>query len=569
MTTNDEPVRVTTTEGVVVGRREGDYGLAVFRGIPYAAPPIGRRRFRPPARPSAWIGERDATAFGPKSVQPPPDAAGAVPGDPDEQSEDCLYLNIWTPAAGLRCPTNAAADAPVDAALLPVMVWIHGGGYVSGAASSALYAGEHLAARGVVVVSLNYRLGALGWLAHPALAEADPSTGEVRADEVPSGKDPSPGGGFGNWGLLDQLAALDWVADNIAGFGGDPANVTVFGESAGAFSLAGLLATPAAGRRFQRAILQSGGAYAHAEGAASVIAEELTRELGLDRVSREGLLAVPDGEILRAQIAVARRYEGNGLPFQPVVDGGILAVHPAEAIAAGSACKVDLIVGTNRDEWRFWTWSNPSLRDIDDEQLVPLVARLVDGSADPAEMVETYRRARVARDAAVTPADLYSAIASDWTFRVPSMRLAEASGSPNVFTYLFDWESPFADGALGACHALELPFVFGSYANRFVALFSGSGEGAERLSEAMQLAWASFAATGDPSCEAAGEWPRYTASRRATKRFGQVVEVLEAPMEVERAWLDAALGQYGVAEAARSAGGRLPFFRHDLEREPG
>ena len=260
--------------------------------------------------------------------------------------------------------------------------------------------------------------------------------------------------------------------------------------------------------------------------------------------------------------------------YSVVIDGGSLAEHPAAAIAAGSAAAVDVLVGTNRDEWRFWTWANAALRDIDDERLERQVSRLIGGAGlddvlHAAKTVETYRSELVARSTTPPePADVYSAFASDWTFRVPAMRLATGCQSPNVYAYLFDWESPFAGGALGSCHALDLPFVFGSCTNPFVTIFSGGGEEAEQLSQVMRRAWTSFARTGDPSNDVSGEWPRYDATVRATKRLGRTVEVLAAPMEVERAWLDDALGPYGVREAEHAARVHVPDEGRQRRVEP-
>jgi para-nitrobenzyl esterase len=528
-----ELVTVETDYGTVAGTRQAD-DLVVFRGIPYAAPPVGELRFRPPMRPEPWSGVRETITFAPMSLQPPPDAMGSIPGDPAEQSEDCLYLNIYTPACDDRSR--------------PVMVWIHGGGFVGGSSSSALYAGDRLAEHGIVLVTVNYRLGALGWLGHPALADPD-----------------NPEAGCANWGLQDQIAALEWVAGHAGAFGGDPSRVTVFGESAGGMSVAALLATSAPHRLFQRAIIQSGAALAHGQSSAAQVAELLAAELGLGQLSRETLVSLPASELLRAQIAIGPKFETLGLPFQPVIDGGVLHEHPATAIAGGSAAGIDLLVGTNRDEWRLWLFTDPSLRELDEARLERLVRRQIEntglsGALDPTETIEKYRKARESRGAGVTPTEVYCAVASDWSFRVPSMRLAAGhdGGLGRVFTYLFDWESPFGGGGvLGACHALDLPFVFGSCSHPAISMFSGGGEDAERLSETMRRAWVSFAETGDPADEGAG-WPEYDSGQRATKRLGPVVEVIEAPMDDERAFLDLALGPYGELEATNAERTRMP-----------
>jgi para-nitrobenzyl esterase len=244
--------------------------------------------------------------------------------------------------------------------------------------------------------------------------------------------------------------------------------------------------------------------------------------------------------------------------MQPVVDGGLLKRHPAAEIAAGAASGVDVMIGTNRDEWKFFTFSAAAAHAIDEERLLTLVGRQIKGAdlsdrlSAPAG-VEVHRAARRQRQESVDPADLYTAMATDWVFRVPSMRLAAAQATFNqaTFAYLFDWESPFGGGTLGSCHALELPFVFGTVDNPFVALFTGVGPEVTDLSAAMQAAWVSFAATGDPAAGTDQTWAPYSAERRATQRLGAIRELLDAPMEKERAYLDEAFGPYGESEQAR------------------
>ncbi len=521
-------MELTETE-VAEGRLQGLQRrpeLSVFLGVPYAAPPVGRCRFRPAAPASPWTGVRPALAFPPSSVQPPPDPASAVPGDPMEQSEDCLYLNIWTPAC--------------DGEKRPVMVFLHGGGYVGGSPSSALYSGEALSREDVVVVTVGYRLGALGWLAYPDLA-----------DEV---------GEFGNWGLSDQLAALTWVRANAGSFGGDPGNVTVFGESAGAISVAALLAGEAPGRHFDRAIMQSGAPMALSAETAARIAEVFAGELGLSRLERHLLEELPAAAILRAQGAVRRRLDGDLLAFQPVVDGHLVPAQPAARIAAGSAAGIDLLIGTNRDEWRFWLITDRSLRELDWAGAISRVSSQlqragIEERLEASAVVETYRQLRVERGERAEPPDVYCAIATDWTFRVPSMRLAtnQAATGARVSCYLFDWESPLLEGRLGSCHALELPFVFGTFDHPFISLLSGTGEAAAALSAAMSKAWACFAATGEAGNALAGAWPAYEPSRRLTKRLGPQMEVLAAPFEQERLLLDEAFPTYGEPPKQHSA----------------
>jgi para-nitrobenzyl esterase len=505
-------------------------GLAVFRGVPYAASTTGSGRFRPPRPPAEWQGVRDATTFGFVSPQPPPTAMDAIPGDPSEQSEDSLVLNVWTPG--------------LDEAKRPVMVFIHGGGFTTGSSSVSVYHGPALARRGVVLVTFNYRLGILGWLAHPALAEGDDFAG------------------FGNWGLRDQLAALGFVREHALALGGDPDNITIFGESAGAMSVAALVSSAEARPLFRRAIMQSGAAAALGPGTALAVADDVADSLGLDSLARAELEALPADSFLQAQSQIMAAYGIAGLPLQPVVDGGLLRRHPAAEIAAGAAGGVDLMIGTNRDEWKFFTFSAAAVSEIDEERLLALVRRHVKGAGllediSPQESIDLYRAERLARGQSVDPADLYTAMATDWVFRVPSMRTAAAQSEHNsaTFAYLFDWESPFGGGALGSCHALELPFVFGTVDNPMVALFTGTGPDVTDLSEAMQAAWVAFATNGDPSVtsDPGGAWLPYSSASRSTKRFGPRRELLEAPMEREREHLDRGFGPYGQAEEARLA----------------
>lgn len=510
---------VVTAAGRLRGvEREGVWQVL---GVPYAASPEGRLRFRPPQPVEPWAGTREAGEYGPIAPQPAA-GAGYVPDDPARRDEDCLSLNVYTPAC--------------DAASRPVMVFLHGGAFVSGTGSSAMYRGLALVGRGVVLVTINYRLGALGFLAHPCLAEP---THE----------------GFGNWGLADQLAALAWVRDNISGFGGDPARVTLFGESAGAMSVADLLGAPAAAGLFRRAVLQSGAALASSPAASARVAEQLGGELGIGELSRERLSAVPADEIVAAQTAVAGRIDrGIGLPFQPVVDGGLLPVHPATAIAAGAAAHVELLVGTNADEFRFFSFAIPDLSDLDDRRAEEVVGAYLSGAGVPAErlhahdLVEAYRCARLARGEETSSRELLEAIATDWLFRLPALRLADAQrrAGGRVRAYLFTWESPFAGGALRSCHGLELPFVFGTYNHPIIGLFAGTGPEADRLAATIGDCWASFAASGDPSSRQSGEWPAYEPGRRATMVLGTAVHLEEAPREAERAFLDERLGRYGV-----------------------
>jgi len=509
--------RVETTAGQVEGLASD--GVCVFRGIPYAKPPVGTRRFRAPEPVAPWAGVRAADVFGPA---PPQNASmvGALLGLPAAaSSEDCLSLNVWTPAC--------------DGARRPVLVWIHGGGFLFGAGSQPLYDGARLARRGdAVVVTLNYRLGALGWLALP-----DP------------GDDGAAGG---NFGLLDQIAALAWVRDNIAELGGDPRNVTVFGESAGGMSVGTLLGTPAARGLFQRAILQSGAAHnASSPELASRVGRRFLEALGLGAGELAKLREAPLAALLEAQAKTAAALFGRmpeGLPFQPVVDGAVLPKPPLDAIASGACAGVALLVGTNLDEWKLFGLADTSLARLDEPGLSARLARVLgaagrDGGELAARALEVYRSARARRGASLEPRELWHAIESDRVFRVPAIRLAEAAAGQGsvVHKYLFGHASPALGGKLGACHALEVPFVFGGLEEPAVRAFVGEGERVEALSEAMQDAWLAFAREGRPALPGLAEWPVYETGRRATMRLACESRLEHAPLDPERRFWDGLL----------------------------
>jgi para-nitrobenzyl esterase len=499
---------VTVAGGRVRGARRGD--VCSFSGIPYAAPPEGALRWRPPQPPVPWDGVRDASAFGP--IAPQPVGAGGItsPSDPaaaEPQSEDCLTLNVWTP----ELPDEGSRAAR------PVMVWIHGGGFTTGSGSVFLYRGGPLCRNGdVVVVTINYRLGALGFLGHRGLGDPD--------------------GLVGNWGLHDQVAALRWVRDHIAQFGGDPHNVTVFGESAGGFSVAALLGVPAAAGLFHRAVVQSGGAHVHTVAESERAADRLAVALGVGECSRQSLESIPAAELINATEVIATHRPDPGvlpLPFLPVVDGAFLPTHPLTAVVEGSAAGVDLLIGSNRDEMTLFGLGNPALMALDEAGVHRWVANAApDMPTD--DLMEAYRDARSARSEPVEARDLWVAVGSDGVFRWPSCQLAAAQGRyAPTYLYLFDWESPAFGGVLGSCHALELPFVFGVVNVPAVQLFCGSGPEVDELSTQMQQAWVAFARSGNPSHELLGQWPVWDTTGRATMVFGRQTGVVDAPRDDE------------------------------------
>ena len=488
---------VDTSDGPLAGRFSED-GIAEYFGIPYAAPPVGALRWRAPQPVDSWTEVRQATSFGKISPQIVAMGASLVPGDDTDADEDCLTLNVWAPSAD-------------EGERRPVLVWIHGGAFIGGAGSSQLYRGNHLVARGdVVVVTINYRLGALGFLAHPALDDD---------------------GYAGNWGLLDQIAALEWVQQNIASFGGDPDNVTVFGESAGAMSIGNLLAAVGNRALFHRAILQSGQPLALSKEVGERIAERFFAECGVDIGDADALRAVPVEEILRAQQAVSLAEFGRTvMPFQPVIDGGLLERHPVEQIAEGSAKGIPMLIGTNLDEMKFFGLMDAELRDMDEARL----RKRLHANIKPEEcdsVVDAYIAARSSRGETTKASELWSAIESDRFFRLPALRLADAHQpfEPHTYTYLFTWPSPAAGGALGSCHALELGFVFGTLRTGAVSLFTGNGPEAIALSERMMDAWLSFARTSDPG------WERHNTETRPTMVFDAESRLEHDPLGAERA----------------------------------
>ena len=504
---------VTVTGGRVRGLWRDDQWS--FSGVPFARSPEGPLRWRPPQPPLTWEGVRDATSFGPMAPQVVTAGGLTMPSDPDAddpRSEDCLTLNIWT----RRIPENPTV---VPGAGRPVMVWIHGGGFTSGSGSVFLYRGDHLVRNGdVVVVTINYRLGALGFLGHRGLGDPD--------------------GFIGNWGLHDQVAALAWVRDHIALFGGDAGNVTLFGESAGAFSVAALMSAPAAAGLFRRAIVQSGGVHVHSVDEAERAADRLAAALGVPACTRETFVSIPFADLLAATEEIAALQPDPGLiplPFLPVVDGVFLPEHPLAAVGHGAACGVDLLIGTNRDELTLFALGRPELAALDEEGVVGWTANAMP-DVPSEELVETYRKVRSSRHEGTDPHALVIALGSDGVFRWPSLQLAaaQAAHGAGTYVYLFEWECPAFGGVLGSCHALELPFVFGVVHVPAVQMFTGAGSGVATLSAQMQRAWLAFAESGDPA-HGGLEWPRWEPGGRSTMVFGPRTAAMAGPRDEELA----------------------------------
>jgi para-nitrobenzyl esterase len=483
---------VDTRSGKIEGTDHD--GVLAFRGIPFAEPPVGARRSLPPGREAAWSGVRDCTHRAPYLAQNDMMLEQMLGSQEIGKDEGALVLNVFTPGLdGNR----------------PVMVWIHGGAFMFGSGSTPWYDGDRFVQHGdVVVVTINYRLGPLGFM----------YLGDwLGADYAESG----------NAGLLDQIAALEWVRDCIAGFGGDPQQVTIFGESAGACSVGTLLGTPRARGLFQRAILQSGAATWGLElDDAQAKTATLMGELGIERGDRNAWIATPVDTILAAAgvLGLGGAGESTSLPFAPVHDGVVLPQAPLDAIAAGSAAGVEVLCGTNRDEMTLFNLMDPGISTLTD---AGLLARVVPRFADLAQsVIDGYRAA--APDASIQ--DLWTAIATDALFRIPGLRLVEAQlAHAPTFVYLFTWQSPAFGGALKAAHAMEIPFVFDALDQPGVAMLTGDGPDRQPIADRMHAAWIAFARTGSPQTDAIPAWPRYDTDHRPTMRIDTEWELLDDP----------------------------------------
>jgi para-nitrobenzyl esterase len=467
---------VRVRSGILRGRL--DHGVPAYFGIPYAAPPFGERRMRPPEPVAAWDGVRDATAYGPtapKADYPPPLprflVEPAIPGD------DCLNLNVWTP--------DPAAGG------LPVLVWIHGGGFTNGSGAVRAYRGSGFARDGVVCVTVNYRLQAEGFL---------------HTED-----------GVSNVGLLDQIAALEWVRDNIADFGGDPAKVTVAGQSAGAMSIAALLAMPRAAGLFRGAITQSGAAWNTLDaGIATKVAGLLAAELG-GEPTRKAIAAFEPGQVLAATERVTQRIQSSPdpaewgdlaltmLPFAPVVDGVVLPRHPLEAIAEGAGRDVALLTGVTAEEARLPLVASGMVTHVDEAAAVAGAAAYgVDGAA----AVSAYG------SVGGSPGDILAKILTDRLYTVPAIELADARGSgSSTWMYRFDHRSTAADGLMGAAHAVDIAFVFDTLDTEDATRLVGETP-SQQAADVMHAAWVRFVKDLDPG------WTPYRRDTRTTMIFG-------------------------------------------------
>ena len=478
VTTDTTRLIVKTQQGLVKGTNE--QSVCVWKGIRYAKAPVGALRFMAPQQPENWTGVKDATTFGPVASQ----MRRALVGK-EKQSEDCLSLNIWSPAA--------------DGKKRPVMFWIHGGGFIGGAGSSDLYDGTQIVQKGdVVLVTINYRLGPLGFL---------------YLNDIPGSK-----GNFeDNLGIRDQVAALKWVKQNIAAFGGDPDAVTIFGESAGGISVETLMALPDAQGLFKKAIIESGPAGdVWSAATATKLTKIYLKELGVSTDSLMKLKTVPLDSFNSAMVRLVKLIKSDpSLPktMAPTIDGTYLPTDLLTAIKNGRSANVDLLIGTNHDEANLFAMKRLQMAPVDEAGLKPYMVRFK--TEEQQRLIGAYKN-YPSRNGILE-------LITDGIFTMPSVNFAELQAThAHTYMYRFDWASkPLKMVGLSSCHGLELPFVFGTFktsVGKKVLLFSNHKK-IFSLSAQMQQAWINFAKTGNPNNNGNGDWKPYDASARNTLIF--------------------------------------------------
>ena len=506
---------MTATAEIAQGRLRGNAmdEVDAFLGIPFASV----HRFRSPGAAPSWTGERDATRLGPEAPQESsaPDTRLGASNLPRDEA-GCLNLNVWR---------------PTDASRLPVMVFIHGGGFMFGSAGHPTYDGSELARRGqVVIVTLQYRLGVLGLLWHPALAEADQPF-------------------EGNWAIQDLIAGLAWVHVNIEAFGGDARNVTIFGESAGGVAVSQLCLSPLARRFFRRAVIQSASPNAVGRAQHEEAATAFMKSAGVD-ATPEALRGLRVDAVLAAQPAWAAAV-GAGRPApRPMVDGRLLPDWPNPVADSGALRSLDIMVSYCRDEFAFMALAQPRQPSDDAAVIESLKA---DGL--PGDLLSVYRQARRDRGQSDDAQALWLALKTDSLIRVPALdflsRHVAAGG--RGYACAVTWESPWSPRELGrplgACHTVELPLLFGTHGRtRELRRLIGEDEGVADAAHLIQDAWIAFARDGSPQTEATGDWPAFTAPARATMCLNATARRENDPWGVERAAMESAL-----ADTARAA----------------
>ncbi len=487
-----QPV-IETTSGKVRGLAVN--GIHTFKGVPYGASTAGRNRFLPPQKPESWSGVREAFEYGPSAPQVPPGrplpiTAGYAYPVKLPMNEDCLVLNVFTPSAERR--------------KRPVMVWIHGGAFTYGAGGNSVYDGTNLARHhDVVAVSLNHRLNLFGFFQLEEVAGTDYAES-------------------GNASQLDLVAALRWVHDNIAAFGGDPANVTVFGESGGGGKVSVLLAMPAAKGLFHKAIVESGSflRMTPREDAAKNT-ERVLADLGLKGNPIDQLQKLPIETLIAASVK-------RGVRWGPVVDGHVLPRHPFDPDAPEISADVPMLIGSNQTETTFFNGADEKLFSLDEAGLRQSLQPMLRGKTD--EIIATYRKNRPH----ASPSDLYFLITSDQRIRLGAITQAErksALGKAPAYMYFFTWKAPIDGAKWRTPHTLELPFVFETYDK---ATITGTGPERKVLGDRVSGAWAAFARNGSPNFKGLPHWPPYKIDQRATMILDDECTVVNDPNHDER-----------------------------------
>jgi para-nitrobenzyl esterase len=487
-----------TEAGDIEGAWTDDRQVRVFKGVPYARPPVGDLRWRPPVPPEPWKGVRSTNAFGPRSIQFDRDHASISYFGPEAEDEDCLTLNIWTAAKD---------NAPEKR---PVMVWFHGGAYTIGSSSLPIFNGEALAKRGVVLVAINYRLGVLGFLAHPELSAE------------------SPHGASGNYGILDQIAALRWVRDNIAAFGGDPRRVTIFGQSAGSTSVNTLMASPLAHGLFHRAIAQSGGLMGplgHSGGGSMIVKEE-AEKFGAQYAKHLGVQSIAQMRALPANQVQLSWPASLGRPPRTILDGWMLRESAYETYLAGRQNDVPLLAGSNATEGSTrpaptdWEAYRKSIEE-DYEDCAQMVLDCYGTADGPAE----------------TSRKLGGHITFNWQNWTQAREHAR-SGTSKVFAYYFDHAPPLpadmvcfenAPERLGVFHTAEIHYVFGTLKARPWPWQDID----HRISDILGSYWVHFAANGDPNGPGLPPWPVFEPQSERVQLLGANVRSGEHPLRRE------------------------------------